>query len=305
MDELRSDPAWAWCGGRVVAFTDARVPIEDRGLQFGESLYEVIAVVRGEPFRLSDHVLRMENAAREIGIAAGVPGLERWKDMVAELYRLEPHPAAVLYAQVTGGAAARSHVPVATPEPFFFAYLRRYSFPKPAETVRGIAAVALPDSRWQRRDLKTGMLLPAVLARKDALARGAQEAIFVGQDGLVNEGAVSTVFAVHGRAVATPPANQRILEGISTTVVEQVCREAGVTFSARPLPLADLRKADEMFVASTTVLLMPVVRLDGVPVGGGVPGKVTLDLAGRFQKLFWGPRGPLTGKELAGMAAPA
>jgi D-alanine transaminase len=170
--------------------------------------------------------------------------------------------------------------------------LRRYSFPKLAETVRGIAAIALPDPRWQRRDLKTPMLLPAVLARRDALARGAEEAIFVGQDGLVNEGAVSTVFAVHGRTVATPPANQRILEGISTRVVEEICRDAGVAFSVRPLPLADLRRADELFIASTTVLLMPIVRLDGDPVGSGGPGKLTLDLASRFQRVFWGPDGP-------------
>jgi D-alanine transaminase len=292
MAEQPSDPSWAWCGGRVVPFGEARVPIEDRGLQFGESLYEVIAVARGEPFRLADHVERMAGAAREIGIAAGVPDPAEWRSIVAELFRLEPHPAAILYAQVTGGAAPRSHLPSRTPAPLFFAYLRSYSFPTPAETVRGIAAVTVADSRWQRRDLKTSMLLPAVLARKEALARRAQEAIFVGQDGLVNEGAVSTVFAVHGRAVATPPASQRILEGISTRVVEEICRETGIAFAARPLPLADLRRADEIFVTSTTVLLMPVVRLDGNPVGGGVAGKVTLDLAGRFQRAFWGQGGP-------------
>jgi D-alanine transaminase len=292
MTDEAGGPAWAWCGGRVVAFADARVPIEDRGLQFGESLYEVVAVPRGEPFRLSEHVSRMGNAAREIGLGPGVPELGQWREIVAELYRRDPHPSAILYAQVTGGTAPRSHVPTTVPDPLFFAYLRRYSFPKLAETVRGIAAITLPDPRWQRRDLKTPMLLPAVLARRDALARGAQEAIFVGQDGLVNEGAVSTVFAVHGRTVATPPANQRILEGISTRVVEEICRDAGAAFSVRPLPLADLRRVDELFIASTTVLLMPVVRLDGDPVGGGGPGKLTLDLAGRFQRAFWGPEGP-------------
>jgi D-alanine transaminase len=292
MTDQQSDPAWAWCGGGVVTFADARVPIEDRGLQFGESLYEVIAVTRGEPFRLADHVARMGSAAREIGIAPGVPALPKWREIVAELHRREPHPSAILYAQVTGGAAPRSHVPSKVPDPFFFAYLRAYSFPKAAETVRGIAAVTFPDSRWQRRDLKTAMLLPAVIARRDALARGAQEAIFVGQDGLVNEGAVSTLFAVHGRTVATPPANQRILDGVSTRVVEEICREAGVTFSVRPLPVSDLRKADELFIASTTVLLMPVVRLDGDPVGSGAPGRLTLDLAGRFQRVFWGREGP-------------
>ena len=292
MTDESGGPAWAWFGGGVVPFVDARVPIEDRALQFGESLYEVVGVPRGEPFRLSEHVSRMQTAAREIGLGPGVPDLAGWRVIVAELHRREPHHSAILYAQVTGGTAPRSHVPATAPDPLFFAYLRRYSFPRLAETVRGIAAITLPDPRWQRRDLKTPMLLPAVLARRDALARGAEEAIFVGQDGLVNEGAVSTVFAVHGRTVATPPANQRILEGISTRVVEEICRDAGVAFSVRPLPLADLRRADELFIASTTALLMPVVRLDGDPVGSGGPGKLTLDLASRFQRVFWGAAGP-------------
>jgi len=285
-------PAWAWCGVRLVAFAEARVPLEDRGLQFGESLYEVIAVVRGEPFRLSDHVERMRNGAREIGLAAGVPEVSEWRAMIAELHRREPHSTAILYAQVTGGTAPRSHVPAETPEPFFFAYLRAYAFPKPAEIARGIAAVTFPDPRWQRRDLKTVMLLPAVLARKEALARGAEEAIFVGQDGFVNEGAVSTLFAVHDGTVASPPADQRILEGVSTRVIGEVCRQLGVAFSVRPLPLSDLRTADEIFIASTTVLLMPVVRLDGQTVGNGAPGAVTLRLADGFQRVFWGQEGP-------------
>jgi len=292
MTDLSADPAWAWYDGRLVAFSEARVPLEDRGLQFGESLYEVIAVVRGEPFRLSDHVERMRSGAQELGLAAGVPQLSEWRAIVAELHRNDPHPTAILYAQVTGGTAPRSHVPAQTPRPFFFAYLRRFAFPPPNAIARGIAAVTFADQRWQRRDLKTAMLLPAVLARKEALARGAEEAIFVGQDGFVNEGAVSTVFAVLGRVVATPPASQRILAGISGRVVEEICREVGVSFSVRPLALGDLRNADELFVASTTVLLMPVVRLDGVPVGSGTPGRVTLRLAQSFRRMFWGSDGP-------------
>jgi D-alanine transaminase len=136
------------------------------------------------------------------------------------------------------------------------------------------------------------MLLPAVLARKEALARGAGEVIFVGQDGFVNEGAVSNVFAVIGGAVTTPPASKRNLAGITGMVVEEICREVGVPFSVGPLAVSDLRKADELFVASTTALLMPVVRIDDAPVSGGTPGGVTLRLAQRFRDMLWGPAGP-------------
>jgi D-alanine transaminase len=292
MTDVPVDPAWAWFGGSLVPFVEAHVPLEDRGLQFGESLYEVIAVARGEPFRLSDHVDRMRSGAGEIGLAEGVPSLSGWRSIVAELHRHEPHPSAILYAQVTGGTAPRSHVPKQPPPPFFFAYLRRFTFPSAEETARGIAAVTLADQRWQRSDLKTVMLLPAVLARKEALARGAEEVIFVGRDGLVNEGAVSNVFAVLGGAVTTPPASRRNLAGITGMVVEEICRDAGVPFSVGPLAVSELRKADELFVASTTALLMPVVRMDDVPVGVGSPGRVTLLLAQSFRDMLWGPAGP-------------
>jgi len=292
MAEKTPSPGWAWCGGRLLPFSEARVPLEDRGLQFGESIYEVVAVVGGEPFRLPDHVDRMVAGARELGLESGVPDLGRWKAIVAQLYRREPHRTAVLYAQLTGGAAARRHVPLERPEPFFAAYLRQYTFPMPSETARGIAAITYPDTRWQRRDLKTTMLLPAVLARKAALTRGAEEAILVGQDGFLNEGASSTVFAVHDRTVTTPPTTQRVLPGVSTKAVQAICDQLGIPFAFRPLTLSDLHRSGELFVASTTLLLMPVVRLDGSPVGTGMPGSTTLQLAYHFQRQFWGQQGP-------------
>jgi D-alanine transaminase len=175
-----SNPAWAWCDGRLTPFSEAKVPIEDRGLQFGESLYEVVAVMGGEPFRLLDHVERMRKGAAELGLESGVPYLAGWTTFLAQLHRREPHPSALLYAQVTGGAAPRRHVPAEARRPFFFAYLRPFTFPAPAEISRGIAASTLPDPRWQRRDLKTTMLLPAVIARRLAGSQGADEVIFIG-----------------------------------------------------------------------------------------------------------------------------
>ncbi len=292
MAQKSESPAWAWCGGRLVPFSEARVPLEDRGFQFGESLYEVIAIVGGEPFRLPDHVNRMAEGARELDLEAGVPDLARWKAIIGQLYRRERHRTAILYAQLTGGEAPRRHLPPEHPQPFFAAYLREFTFPMPSETGKGIAAATYPDTRWQRRDLKTTMLLPGVMARKAAFAQGADEAILVGQDGFVNEGASSTVFAVHDRTVTTPPTTQRVLPGVSTKAVQAICDQLGIDFAFRPLTLSDLHRSGELFVASTTLLLMPVVRLDGNPVGAGMPGSTTLQLAYHFQKQFWGQQGP-------------
>lgn len=285
-------PAWAWVRGRLIAFSHATVSLEDRGLQFGESLYDVMAVAGGVPFRLADHVERMQRGARELGLAGAVPDLAAWGEIVATLHRHEPHPAALLYAQVTGGSAPRRHLPDPRPEPFFAAYLRAFTFPTPAEVSQGITVITVPDTRWARCDLKTTMLLPAVLAKRAAAESGASEAIFVGQDGFVREGGSSSLFLVAARAVATPPRGSHILPSVSSLVVRETCDELGVPFAERPLTLSDLQRADEVFIASTTTLLMPVVAVDRSPVGAGAPGPVALQLAYHFQRKLWGATHP-------------
>ena len=284
-------PSWAWFDGRIIPFSEARVPIEDRGLQFGESLYEVVAVVAGSPWRLEEHVERMALFADELDLAGGLPGLETWRRIVTDLHRREPHRTALLYAQLTGGTAPRRHLPAARRRPLFFAYLQPHRFPMPADVSRGIAAVTVPEVRWARCDVKTTMLLGSVLAKHEAAESGAEEALFVGQDGYVNEGASSTVFIVRRRAVLTPPPSRRILAGVSAHEVREVCASLGIAFEEHFLTLSDLKSADEVFLASTTTLVQPVVTLDRRPVGPGAPGPLTLQVAYHFQRRFWGPLG--------------
>jgi D-alanine transaminase len=279
---------WAWFDGRLVPFAEARVPLEDRGLQFGESVYEVVGMVAGSPFVLEAHVERMRRGASELGLSEGVPPLETWREIARQLDAREHHRAGLLYAQLTGGVAARRHVPVKTPHPVFFAYLRPHDFPGPGETARGMSIITLPDTRWYRSDVKTSMLLPAVMAKREAAARGADEAVFVGQDGYVADGASSTVFVVRQRGVLTAPTSRRALPGTSALVVRRICTDLGIPITDHHLTLSDLTAADELFVASTTLLLMPVVEVDGKPVASGSAGPVSLQLAYHFQRLFWG-----------------
>lgn len=288
------NPRWAYVNGVVVPFAAATVPLEDRGLEFSESLYEVVAVVHGKPFLLADHVARMQQGARELGLEQGVPPLSRWQQLVAELWTREPHPTAILYAQLTGGTAAREHLATAPRKPFFFAYLRPFTFPTPNLIAQGIAAVTVPESRWQRRDIKTTMLLPAVLAKQQAKMKGAQEAIFVGQDGYVNEGASSNICMVRRSVVASPQPGNRLLEGVTLKAVRELCAELAVPFHRRWVSLSDLAGADEVFITSTTALVMPVVRLDGHPIGDGRPGPISLRLAYHLQKRFMGEECPPT-----------
>lgn len=281
-------PQWAFVNGQLLPFTQAQLPLEERGLQFSESLYEVVGVFQGKPFRLADHVYRMAKGAQELGLLEAVPTEDTWTALIKELWRREPHDQAILYAQLTGGVAAREHLPRNQPKPTFFAYLRRFVFPTPQDCAQGIAAVTVPETRWLRRDLKTTMLLPGVMAKRKAQQRGAAEAIFVGQDGYVNEGASSNVCVVRQKEVASPPPSERLLEGVTLKAVKEICQELGISFQRRWVSLSDLRGADEVFITSTTTLVMPVCLLDGRTIGDGRPGPISLRLAYHLQKLFRG-----------------
>lgn len=272
-------PTVAWLGGHIIPFSEARVPIEDRGLQFGESLYEVVAVTAREPRLLAEHAARMSEAAKLLGIEAGVPLPEDWARIVRDLLAREALDEALFIAQVTGGVAPRAHVPAEPPEPTFFAYLRPFHFPRAADVARGIRAITRPDVRWALSDLKTTMLLPGVMARREALARGAAEALFVGADGVVHEGAASNVFMIeHGRLL-TPESSHHLLPGLTGPLVSSLAAHAGLEVVSTSIAVERLLRADEVFVTSTTLLVMPVVDIDGHDIGSGDPGPQTLALA--------------------------
>jgi len=280
---MRGRPSVAWIDGRVVPFASATVPIDDRGLQFAESLYEVVPITGGTVRLLPEHVARMKRAAPEIGCEAGVPELSEWEKLVGDLLARDPVVEGLLYAQVTGGAAPREHVPESPPAPTFFAYITPFRFPRDPDVRLGISAVTLPDIRWMRRDLKTTMLLPAVLAKREARRHGAQEAFYVGPPDLVHEGASSNVFVVEGTALATPSQSTRLLPGTMRPLVSEVAKEAGLHVENVEIPLSRLSAAAEVFVTSSSQLVMPVVAIDGKPVGSGEGGSVARDLARRLR----------------------
>lgn len=279
-------PRFAWLDGHVLPFAEASVPLHDRGLLFGESLYEVLPVTAGVPRLLPEHVARMERGATELGLSSGIPPLATWETIIAELVAREGLKDALLYAQVTGGAAPREFTPHVEVTKTFFAYLMPFVCPTDADVVRGVRAITLLDIRWGRRDLKTTMLLAAVLAKKEARRQNAQEAIFVGPRDEVYEGASSNVFIVEGRALVTPEQTTNLLPGTMRRLVVEVAKEAGLEARGEPFGLERLRGADEVLVTSTSQLVMPVVVLDGANVGSGVAGAVGRDLAKRLRRRF-------------------
>src|SRR5207247_7066242 len=147
-------PSVAWLNGTLVPWSEARIPIEDRGLMFSESLYEVVPVTAARARILAAHAERMHRAAVVLGIERGAPSLERWREIARALVEAEGMTEGLLYVQLTGGAAPRIHVPPAPPKPTLFAYVQRHAFPRAGAAPSGIRVITLPDPRWERCDLK-------------------------------------------------------------------------------------------------------------------------------------------------------
>ena len=274
-----STTRFAWLDDRVVPFEQAKIPIDDRGLLFAESIYEVIPVTGGKARMLPEHVRRMKAGAEAIDLGGGVPDERIWEERVGELAQSESLQEGVLYAQLTGGSAPRRHLPVTRPKPRFFAYLLPYRFPRADVTARGITLQSCTDPRWARCDLKTTMLLPGVLAKRDAALGGADEALFVGADGAVHEGASTNVFCVEGNRLITPAQSHRLLPGITRPLVAELAAQAGRVVDHDVVPLSRLVNATEVFVTSTMLLVMPVTRVDDRAIGNGTAGPVARELA--------------------------
>jgi D-alanine transaminase len=275
-------PTVAWLHDRIVPWSEAVVPIDDRGLQFGESLYEVLPITAGAPRNVAAHAVRMAHGARALGLEAGVPDLESWRRTAASLIGAEGIREGLLHAQLTGGAVQRNHL--ARPQPHFFAYLLPHRFPRAAEVACGRRAITLPDERWLHCDYKTTMLLPAVRAKRVAAARGADEALLLGPDGTLREGASSTLFIVARGRVESPAPSTHLLPGTTSGLVAEAAAESGLDVVHGPITVPDLVAAAEVFIAATSLLVMPLVAIDGRAVGDGAPGPVATDLAARIRR---------------------
>lgn len=261
--------------GDYLPYERATVSVEDRGFLFGDGVYEVYRTYQGKPFKFREHLERLDRSLRELRLAA--PPLD-WEAVHRELVGrngLEQTDVQV-YIQITRGAAVpRAHqFPPADTAPTVFALARPVK-PLP-ESLRtgGATAITVPDERWGRCDIKSINLLPNVLAKQKAADAGAFEALLV-RDGVVIEGSSTNVFAVVDGAVVTYPRSNRILGGITREVVVQLARDLGYRLVEGPILVSDLNRATELFITSTTSEVLPVVRVDGRPIGDGRPGPVT------------------------------
>jgi D-alanine transaminase len=263
-----------YLNGDYLPLEQAHLSPLDRGFLFADGLYEVTRFHRGRPYRMAEHVERLREglAFLRLSVDAGF-----YPDVARRL--LEENGLAdgdaIVYAQVTRGAAPRTHVfPSADTPPTIFAFARASDPPLSPESA---AAILVPDERWGRCNIKSVMLLPNVLAVQAAREAGAVDAIFV-RGGLALEATKANLFLVKGGAVRTAPNGPWILPGVTRVAAIDAARRLGHTVEERAFTVEELFDADEVFLASTSLWTHSLTRIDGRTVGGGKPGRVAAGL---------------------------
>ena len=266
----------AYLNGHFLPRSAASVPVDDRGFVFGDGVYEVWRAVGGSLFESERHIARLHRGLDDLRIPrpdAATP--DRLHDIARRLLTdsdlLEGD--ATFYVEITRGVAPRTHhFPSGKVAPTFYATVNRLTTPEELRQ-RGAECITVPDVRWLRCDIKSIQLLPNVLAKQAAEERQAIEAIMV-RDGVVTEGSHTNVVGVLDGVLRTHQTNHLILPGVTRAVVLEIARSLGISVREAAFGERDLSRLEELFLVGTTTDVMPVVRLDGSPVGDGKPGPI-------------------------------
>lgn len=258
--------------GAYLPLSEARVSPMDRGFLFGDGAYEVIPVYSRRPFRLDEHVARLAATLAAMRLANPHPA-EGWKAIVGEIVARNPWDDQSVYLQVTRGADTKRNHAFPGPEvkPTVFLMSEPLLTPSAAQLAAGVAAVGAADIRWLRCDLKTVSMLANCLLRQHAIDHGCMETVLF-RDGFLTEGAASSIFVCKDGVLRVPPKSHLMLPGITYDVVLELARSHGMKHEVREVLEAEVRSADELWMASSTREVLAITTLDGRPVGDGRPG---------------------------------
>jgi len=272
-----------YVNGQYLPWGAAQVHAEDRGFQFGDAVYEVCEVRNGRLIDETRHMDRLDRSLKELKIPNPM-ARGAWARVMRETIRRNRVTDGSIYLQVSRGARPREFIfSDANLVPTVVCLSRPVNRVRRDAAAQGIAVKSMPDIRWGRCDIKTVMLLPSVLAKEAAKAAGAKEAWFVDRDGRVTEGASSNAWIVtcDGK-LKTRPADTAILRGVTRTTLVDVAAKLGLTVVEEAFTIEEAKEAREAFVTSATNTVMPVVAIDGRPVGNGAPGSTARALRAAF-----------------------
>jgi D-alanine transaminase len=256
--------------GRFLPIEQAMVPVLDRGFIFGDGVYELIPVYSRAPFRMEDHLARLERSLAAVRIKNPYTR-EKWREIILQLVAQQPSKDQAVYFQVTRGVAKRDHAFPAGVEPTVFVMASPLVNPPRELVEKGGSAVTAVDNRWLRCDIKSISLIGNCLLRQVSADAGAQETILF-RDGKLTEASASNVFVVKRGVLLSPPKSNLILPGITYDVVTEIAQAGKIPLEFRDIAESEVRSADEVWVTSSSKEILAIVTLDGKPVADGRPG---------------------------------
>jgi len=256
--------------GKLLPVEQATVSVLDRGFIFGDGVYELIPVYSRAPFRMEDHLARLERSLAAVRIKNPYTR-EKWREIILQLVAQQPWEDQAVYFQVTRGVAKRDHAFPAGVEPTVFVMANPLVNPPRELVEKGGSAVTAVDNRWLRCDIKSISLIGNCLLRQVSADAGAQETILF-RDGKLTEASASNVFIVKRGVLLSPPKSNLILPGITYDVVTEIAQAGKIPLEFRDISEAEVRGADEVWVTSSSKEILAIVALDGKPVADGRPG---------------------------------
>lgn len=267
--------------GELMNLRDVKVSVLDRAFLFGDSIYEVLRIYRGCPWRMEDHLDRLAQGLSALKIPFEMSTVrKRLIDTINKSAMRE----AIAYTQITRGAARRHHRYPERIEPNCLIYVEPFDDPFVQTRINGAYAITYLDIRWCRNDLKTTSLVANCMAAQAAYEKQAIEAILVNKNGIVTEASHSSVFAVKNNKVIVSPAAESVLPGITKKQVIELCRKTEIQVDERLLPADQINAVDELFITSTTEEIVPIVKVDDIQIGSGKVGEITRQLQTAFKQ---------------------
>jgi D-alanine transaminase len=258
--------------GKFLPIEEAKIPVLDRGFIFGDGIYELVPVYSRVPFRLDEHLSRLERSLSETGIR-NPHSRAQWREIIFKLIDSQSFEDQGVYFQVTRGVAKRDHAFPKNVEPTVFMMSNPLVNPPRELVEKGGFAVSATDNRWLRCDIKSISLIGNCLLRQLSAESGASETILF-RDGKLTEASASNVFIVRRGTIQSPPKGNLILPGITYDVIAELARANNLPIEFRDVTEAEVRSADEIWVTSSSKEVFPIVTLDGAKVGDGRPGPV-------------------------------
>lgn len=273
-------PTLANLNGVQLPLSEVKVSAQDRGFLFGDSVYEVLRVYGGKPWLLEDHWERLTRSLQSLRFT-GVD-LPRLRQRMLDTLKASGFAEAMIYLQVTRGVAPRNHAFPKGATPTELLWVQEFIDTYPPARRDGVTVLTQPDLRWERCDIKTTNLLGNILAYQNAVDAGCVEALLYLPDGTMTEATHSSFFAVLDGHLLTSPNSELILPGMTRHFIMRLCKKADIPVREQHLRREDLPKVSELFLTGTTSEILPIVRVDGQPVGEGQPGPITRRLQQQY-----------------------